>query len=351
MSQSVNELLTILMTPPPVFIEQRALDILRERYGLEGKLMVLGSERDQNFLLTTPGGEKHLLKFANTSEDPGVTNFQTSAFLHVEKVDPELTVSRVLPTLNGEVEFTVTADNGEDCIVRLFSWIEGVTMISLPKQDRPDNAKEMGGWLARMTTALQDFTHPVMDHELLYDVRHVENLAPLIENVDDPYLCTFINEQMAVFMSTVKPALDKMPRQVVFNDMSPRNYIVDPENPSVLRGFIDFGDMIYTPRIIDIAVACVYWVDDSDDPLANVALFLNGYNKHQPLTAEELAVLQDVMLCRTMIQVLIYHWRARMFHENKEYIMQNLPQVRKTIENLSALDRQVTLQKFQHACG
>ncbi|MCH7536106.1 MAG: phosphotransferase, partial [Bacteroidetes bacterium] len=188
------------------------------------------------------------------------------------------------------------------------------------------------------------------DYEILWDVRQVEKLEPFLGHVDDPFLRNFISNQMSIFKETIKPSLEEMTSQVIFNDMSPRNYIVAPEDPSILKGFIDFGDMINAPRIIDITIACIYWINDLDDRFSSVVQFLQGYNDHHHLNIDELAILQDLMLCRCMTQVLIYHWRASMFPENKEYIMQNLPQARKTIEKLSAIDKAETLNKLANAC-
>jgi Ser/Thr protein kinase RdoA (MazF antagonist) len=352
MSQTINELLTILKTPPPKLSEGRVLEILRDHYGFQGdlKVKVLGSERDLNMLVQLPDGGRRLLKISNTSEDRAVTNFQTTAFQHVEKSAPELTVSRVLPCLDGKTEFTITSDCGGTAVVRLFSWIEGVALISIPETERPSNACEMGDKLAQMALALSSFTHPAMTQGLLYDVMLVESLYPLLEHVSDSSFRQFVEQQMAIFKSKVKPRLEKLPRQVIFNDMSPRNYIVDPDNPARFCGFIDFGDMVYSPRICDIAVACVYWVNDSNQPLANVARFLQGYHARSPLADEEVSVLQEVMLCRCMTIVLIYHWRVAMFPENREYILQNLPQIQRTIRSISSLDRDVARDLFLTAC-
>ena len=350
MNQSDTNLLELFESPAPAFSDQHVLDILREHYGLEGELKDLASERDQNFLVVASNGEKHLLRVSNQLEDPAITNFQTSAFQHVEKTAPDLMVSRVIPNLNGDAEPTVTDGDGVKYIVRLFSWVEGTALICVPSSKQPDNAEEMGRLGARMAIALKDFQHPAMNNKLLWDVKNAGNLENLLEKVDDETLHKLVNDQMERFKSYVRPTLNKLPSQVVFNDMSPRNIIVDPENPANFSGFIDFGDMVCTARIIDVAVACVYWVNDSEDPLHDVALFLKGYNQLQPLQEEELKVLLDVMLSRTMMQVLIYFWRAEMFPENREYIIQNLPQARRTLEQLSTLDRNEVKQKFQNTC-
>lgn len=184
MARAASEFLQVFQTPPPTYSQQYALQILERQFGCRGQLKVLGSERDQNFLVTTDKGDKRLLKFSNYSEDPGITNFQTAAFLHVEKADPEMIVSRVLPALDRTYEVRIHGGDGNDSTVRLFSWIDGVAMIDVPESKRPGNPEVMGGRLARMASALEGFEHASMGYELAYDVsnmyQHDWNSTPAV---------------------------------------------------------------------------------------------------------------------------------------------------------------------------
>ncbi|MDG2480500.1 MAG: hypothetical protein P8Q36_06470, partial [Alphaproteobacteria bacterium] len=91
----IADLTVVLRTPPPVFSPETAREVLKQHYGIEGDLKKVPSERDQNFLVVPASGEKRLLKFSNAAEDPGVTNFQTTAFQYVAEHDPGFPVSRV----------------------------------------------------------------------------------------------------------------------------------------------------------------------------------------------------------------------------------------------------------------
>jgi len=49
----------------PAFTDDGARAIGQRYYGLDAAASPLPSERDQNFLLTTAGGERHVLKISN----------------------------------------------------------------------------------------------------------------------------------------------------------------------------------------------------------------------------------------------------------------------------------------------
>src|SRR5690606_6955595 len=118
---------------------------LEERYGISGVLTRLDSERDQNFLVTTKK-ERCLLKISNAAEPRGVTNFQTEAYRHIAKKDPAFPVARVLPMVDGEIEYILRYD-GRMHVVRLLSWIEGIPLASVPMPKRPDNPEVLGDLL------------------------------------------------------------------------------------------------------------------------------------------------------------------------------------------------------------
>ena len=346
----LDDLTHVLQSPPPAFSMDDIKALLGRTYGITADLRPLASERDQNLRVKADDSTRYLLRISNMAEDPGITNFQTRAFQHVARRDPGIAVSRVIPTLGGASEESVRAADGATHLVRLFSWIEGIALSDFKLEDRPHNAGKMGDWLARLALALADFSHPSEDYALLYDPKHSGHLAAFMDYIEDAGLLALISEQMAQYNSRVVPAMQDLPVQVIFNDMSPRNCIVDPDNPAQFNGFIDFGDMVKTVRIADLAVACLYWVRDTDDPIAHVVAFLAGYHARSPLQLAELAILLDLMQTRAMILILIYHWRARMFPENKANIMQNMPQAIRSLGQLRAIDKQAALARFKRAC-
>ena len=69
----VNSILALVMsvfsTPPPNLSIEEAEDMIFDLYGLKTYATSLDSERDQNFLCTTPQNKQMVLKISNPAED------------------------------------------------------------------------------------------------------------------------------------------------------------------------------------------------------------------------------------------------------------------------------------------
>ena len=66
--------LDAIAAAPPEFDESTIRSLLADEYGIRGDLMPLVSERDQNTRVDADTGERFVLKIANATEDPVVTD-------------------------------------------------------------------------------------------------------------------------------------------------------------------------------------------------------------------------------------------------------------------------------------
>lgn len=337
-----------LGTPVPVFDRETAGLLLRENYGLAATLERLSSERDLNFLATTADSERFVLKFASAAESSGVTDFQNRALEHIADVDPDLPIPRVVRTLDGERMFKVTALSGTRHNVRLLTWLDGVPLARAPASTRI--AGQLGRCLARLDLALKGFAHPAADYPLLWDIRNTSLLGKLLEFIEDPQLRALCETQIEYFADRVEPALDRLRRQVIYNDLNPSNVLVRADQPGLVAGIIDFGDMVRSHLINDIAVAAAYLCASGEDPYGQAVDFLEDYHRLLPLREDEILLLPDLILARHLTTVMITHWRASMYPENRVYILRSEGRARKMTEAASRelLDR--TAARFLEKC-
>ena len=312
---------TLLTTDPPGFSARRASGLLREHYGLEGSLETQGSERDQNFLLRTNAGEKYVLKIANSAEAEAITDFQVAALLHLGDSGLTTPVPDVVRTSDGQTQVRIAADDGRVHTARVLSWLPGRLL-------RPDVVSaaacyRMGQALASLGLALSDFEHPASDYPLLWDIKQAGLLRELLDTIADGALRNMLAEHLDRFDADVAPRLQGLRWQVIHNDLNPDNVLFDGDDERVIAGIIDFGDMIRSPLVIDVAVACAYLCRRDDDSLADLLGFLRGYDAIQQLTADEFAVLPCMITIRNVSTVVISHWRASMYPENRAYILRS----------------------------
>lgn len=291
-------------------------------YGLTARADILSSERDQNFRLTLDDGRAFVLKATHPAEDPAVTDFHTQAQLWLMRAGDTVPIPQLLPGLDGDyVHWHDDAEGGRRAI-RLIHFVAGRPLHSVARSAA--QRRGLGQALARFDQALAGFSHPMADHDLLWDVQRADRLADLLPHIPDAARRQLAERHLQHFAEAVRPRLAGLRRQVIHNDLNAYNVMVDQDDPTHIAALLDFGDMVRAPLVQDIAVACAYQLDDAPDPLSNAARdCLASYHRQLPLTEEEIALVPDLIATRMLITVLITSWRAEQHPENRQYILRN----------------------------
>ncbi len=336
-----------LGTPVPVIEAGQAAELLATRYALSGRLSRLPGERDLNFLVETADARRYLLKFANASEEAGVTDFQNRLLMHLADVDSAFPAPRVVPTRDGEHLFETVTASGDVHRVRLLTWLDGTPLDEAT--GGTSVAAQTGGILARLGRLLEDFDHPSADYALPWDIHNAAALGELLPHVDDAALRAACERRIDRFRASVEPRLAALARQVVHNDMNPSNVLVD--DAGQVAGVIDFGDAVRSERVNDVAVAAAYLCRVEGDPFAAVVEFLAAYAAVAPLEDEEVMLLPDLILSRHLTTVMIAHWRSALYPENRSYILRSERRARHMLETVANQPLDATLERFRSACS
>lgn len=322
---------TRMTADQPRFPPEAAAALARDLFGLTGRLDPLTSERDQNFRLTAGDGRRYVLKIANAAEPREVTNFQTRALAHVARSAPDLPVQRVIATRAGDEETLLPGGH----VLRLLTWLDGTPLHAAPAS--PGLRRSVGASAARLTRALEGFSHPAEGHELIWDIRNAAKLRPLLPAIPDPALRGLCTAALDRFDADTGPALAALPWQVVHADFNPHNLLTDPAHGEI-TGILDFGDMVRTARICDLAVAASYHAD-AVRPLDTLSDVVAGWHSVLPLLPGEEALILDLVALRMVTTAVLSNWRAARQPENAAYFLRNLPASRAGFLALSALDR------------
>jgi len=153
------------------------------------------------------------------------------------------------------------------------------------------------------------------------------------------------------FEARVLPVLTGLRQRVVHNDFNLHNVVVDPNCPDRIAGIIDFGDMVKTPLIIDLAVAASYHTTPVGNTLEAVCDMVRAYHEVLPLQRCELVVLRDLIVTRLLATVVITEGRAARYPQNAAYILRNNQIARQGLRFFAGLARDQVTAAFMAACN
>lgn len=338
----------MLTTTPPAFSAAEAVSIAAENYAIQAVVHPLVSERDQNFRLDTDDGKHYTLKISNDAEQLQVIDFQNRALLHIEKRDSALPLPRVIPVNDGQLHCSVQKDD-KTHFVRVLTWVEGMVLHDVTED--AGLANRLGRLLARLDLALEDFDHPGSNPPSLWDMKRAAGLRDLLIHIEESEFRQLIAQTLEQFTTNVKPVLDKLRTQVIHNDLNPGNVLINKTQPDEICGIIDFGDMVKSPLIVDLAIAASYQLSAGDDPLSGALPMIAGYHAVQPLQDTELKLLTDLIRTRLITSLLIGSYRVSLFPENREYLMISHDSAKNFLINLRRLSAEEALERIQAACA
>jgi hypothetical protein len=349
MNETILPIGALLASSPPILSDDDAANLARDLYGIKGRVRRLTSERDTNFHLLADDGHGYVLKVANAAEPPEITNFQTEALLHIERTDPSLPVPRVVRMRDGGTEISLPIDGSARSVVRLLTFLEGEPLHRTPTSSA--QRSNIGRCLASLGLVLRDFDHQAADHDLLWDIKNAARLRLLLPSIADEELRQFCEKHLDVFEEEIDPLLPGLRVQVIHNDFNPHNVLVNSSHPDEITGILDFGDMVRTPLILDVAIAASYLTSVEGEALDNVSGFLAAYHEVSPLERQEIDMLFDLVVTRLVTTVAITNWRAARYPENSAYILRNNKPARDGLARFATLSREEVRHHFSRVCG
>ena len=337
----------MLTTTAPAFSGEQAAAIALKYFAIRASTRPLVSERDQNFRLDADDGCRYTLKISNHAEPARVVDFQNQALSHIANADPTLPVPRVIPDLEGRMHCRVEHD-GNHHLVRVLGWVDGRELNNT--ETGPDLVNRLGRLLARLGLALKDFDHPGSNPPFLWDMKRAGGLRALLGSIETPETRGLAAQVLDDFDTRIAPVLDSLRTQVIYSDMNLDNVLVDETQPDRISGLIDFGDLVKSPLIMDLAIASAYQLSNSEDPLHGALPMIKGYHATNPLQALEQQLLPDLIKTRLVTSLLIGSYRATLFPENREYLLTSFATAYKALDRLSRSSRDENVRRISEVC-
>ena len=197
--------------------------------------------------------------------------------------------------------------------------------------------------MARVDLALAEFAHPAMHRVLQWDLRHAGiargHAALLPETWRERVQTAFVHWEQLDWTS-LRPG-------VIHGDANDHNVLAQRDR---MTGLLDFGDMVHSAIVCDLAVALAYAMLGERDPLARRR---RGDSRlSSPQSAHRCRTARTRALVRARLAAsLCYAAHNKIRDPDDPYQVVSEAGVRALFERLDAYPRGAAEETIRAACG
>jgi 4-aminobutyrate aminotransferase-like enzyme/Ser/Thr protein kinase RdoA (MazF antagonist) len=273
------------------------------QYGLCGPLARLDGEYDLNFCGQDSAGDL-VIKVMRQGCDPALVDLQIKALAALRDGDPDLPVPDLVPAQDGSLLSRFREASGAERLIWAQRALPGIAYAKAGPQS-PDLLAELGRLTGRFDRALAEFEHPALDRATKWRLTEGDWIVTHLDCLQDPHRRDLIGNILADF-NALRPDLQRLPAQAIHNDLNDYNILLVPDlaGGATVRGLIDLGDMIASPRVCEVAIAGAYVVLDHEQPQAALAAFVAGYHATNPLLPAEVDLIWPLLRMRLAVSVV-----------------------------------------------
>jgi len=327
------------------FTDSQIAGLVREYYGLEVKVKSLTGEYDFNYLLKDVEGKKYILKISDSRNSPDFLDAQIRIINHLSNSFVADKFSRYILNKEGK-ELALFGSNNEQYHLRLLSFLEGEFWMSLKEKPDPLHL-DLGRFLGNMDKALANFSHPAMHRHYVWDISQAMDANQKLHCIKNHERRRLAGYFLLQFEVEVLPHISSLRHAYVHHDANDTNVLVMGNK---ISGLIDFGDMVYTALVNNIAVACTYAMMNHHDPLHAATLVVQGYHNANPLMEPEPDLLYYLIAARLCISVAQSAWNASIETNNEHHFISEAP-AWDLLDKLIRINPLKAQDSFRKACG
>lgn len=328
----------------PALTAAAAADLARTLYGIDAEASPLPSERDQNFVLRTEAGDRFVLKIANSTDDRALLEAQNAALAHVAR--GSTLCPRVIPTSEGSEIAAFEAVPGVRHFVRLLTWLPGVPLGTLDEHP-PELLARLGAAVAELDGALAGFDHPAIHRDFYWDLANGLSLVRGdAASIADGALRALVQDVARRVDARDGRRFAALRRAAAHNDPNDYNILVE----GTITGILDFGDIVHTYAVADLAIAVAYAILGKPDPLDAAVTVVRGYQRVRPLDDDEIASVFGLVLLRLCTSVCVAA-RQQAQRPGDAYLGISQGPIAQTLPALAALDMDDVEAAFRQVRG
>ncbi len=273
----------------------------------------LAGYENANFLIESPQGRYILKTYPFHEETANILKAESEVLDRLAR-NGRNNYPKPMLSVNGNFVEKGKAE-GETLLIRLLTFVEGEFLAEAGHT--PSLLASFGAFLAEMDLALREIKNDtIAARRYRWDLQHIELNRASLSDISDPHDRAAAEYFLMQFREQVAPVLPELRRSIIHNDANDQNVLV---TNGVVSGIIDFGDMVFSPLIHELAVALTYVMMGKDDSLSAAAHVLKAYHEKLPLLPEEIDLLYWLIAGRLCISVL-NSARSRKLDPGNDYI-------------------------------
>ncbi len=327
------------------FSEEYIREAVKEYYQLDVQVKSLTGEYELNYLLTANDGKKYIFKIAADKDGYDFFDAQVKIVNHLSASAVADKFNKYVLNIEGK-ELTPIKAEGKNYYLRLLSFLEGDFWVDV--KEHPDELLlNLGNFLGEMDNALKDFKHPAMHRRYVWDISTATDANAKVQYIKNHERRRIAAYFLLQFETEALPVLSSLRHAYTHNDANDYNVLVQGDKVS---GLIDFGDMVYTALINNLAVACTYAMLNHNNPLHAASLVVKGYHETYPLKEQEFDLLYYLIAARLCISVTQSAYNAFIATGNEHHFISEKP-AWELLYKLIRINPIKAQNNFRKACG
>ena len=295
-------------------------NLVTNYYGIEVKASTLNGFDELNFLLIDNAGKKFVLKLADEQKEFYFLDAQIKILEHLSKSELAAQLQQYLLNKKGQA-LTEIQIEAKTYYIRILSYLEGQFWVEASTKSDALYLN-LGRFLGKMDKSLAHFKHAGMHRHYTWDISTARDASYRLHCIKDHEQRRMVDYFILQFETEILPTLSSFRHGYTHNDANDYNVLV---NENEILGLIDFGDMVYTALINNLAVACTYAMLHHQAPLSVAVQVVKGYHQVYPLTEKELAVLYYLIAARLCISLTQSAYHASLDTNNEHHFITEKP--------------------------
>ena len=313
----------------------KILNFIQDNYSLSGELKNLPSYIDKNYLLSTTDGNKYVVKISSQKTPVEEVELENAAMEHIRNKQMSIQTPFVLKNKHNQELLNFKDVDSKSYNFRIVSYLEGDLYCQVDINNS-DLHNSLGKLLAEVTHAFRDFVNPIAKREILWDLVNLVKIKPMLKYFQGEKKQT-LDRILNDILDNTLPKLKKLPQQVIHNDANNTNLIASELNGKLsCVGLFDFGDIVYTHRICELAIGMAYALMRQKDILTTARNIVDGYQSDRILLEEEISILPELIKAR-LLQSIIVSGKSHAQDPQNKYLLVSVAPAWELLDKLDKL--------------